>query len=163
MNFALEELRQVDWLVIKIKQVPFLLFSCSLLFNRVVVVRVSFSALSLVNIRISLLLFPKPLAYYQAYFLRTELGKHRNLLFLFRRFIFSTSALAFSHRTLIHSTQLPLFQHKVFFPLHAFAEGYNLGTHLRSLRNQVEWLVHVLVMDSYQQKLTEMKKSLLSV
>ncbi len=33
MNFALEKLRQVDWLVIKIKQVPFLLFSCSSLFQ----------------------------------------------------------------------------------------------------------------------------------
>ncbi len=33
MNFVLEELRQVDLLVIKIKQVLFLLFSCSSLFH----------------------------------------------------------------------------------------------------------------------------------
>ena len=104
-----------------------------------VAVRVSFSALSLVNIRISLLLFPKPLAYCRAYFFRTQLGKHRNLLLLFRRLIFSTSALAFSHRTLIHSTQLPFFQHQISFPLLTFAEGYNAlftcGKHQNSLLN----------------------------
>jgi hypothetical protein len=33
MNFALEELRQVDLFVIKIKKIPFPLFSCSLLFH----------------------------------------------------------------------------------------------------------------------------------
>ncbi len=33
MNFALEELRQVDWLVIKIKKVPFPLLSRSSLFQ----------------------------------------------------------------------------------------------------------------------------------
>ena len=117
--------QQISFLVIKIKQVPFLLFSCSLLFNRVVIVCVSFSALSLVNIRIPLLIFPKPLAYCRVYFLRTQLGKHRNLLLIFCRLIFSTSALDFSHRTLNHSTQLLLFLQQIYFPLFAFAEGYN--------------------------------------
>jgi hypothetical protein len=58
MNFAYEELRQVDFARYN-KKVK-LRYFCSLallFFNRVVIVRVSFSALSLVYIRISLLLF----------------------------------------------------------------------------------------------------------
>ncbi|MEE9362064.1 MAG: hypothetical protein V3U92_05645 [Cellulophaga sp.] len=42
MNFALEELRQVDWLVIKIKKVPFPLFSRSSLFQSLAIVRTFF-------------------------------------------------------------------------------------------------------------------------
>jgi hypothetical protein len=61
------------------------------------------------------LLFPKHLAYYRAYFLHSKPGNYRNPLLLFRRLMFSTSALAFSHQTLIHSTQLSLFQYQLFF------------------------------------------------
>jgi hypothetical protein len=48
-----------------------------------VVVRVSFSALSWVNIRISLSLFPNSLANGQAYFLCNQLGKYQNPFLLF--------------------------------------------------------------------------------
>jgi hypothetical protein len=80
-------------------------------------VELTFSTLSLVSIKILLLLFPKPLEYCRAYFLRNQLGKYRNPLLLFRRLIFSTSALDFSHQTLIHSTQILLFQQQFYFPL----------------------------------------------
>ncbi len=55
------------------------------------------TVLSSANLRFLLLLFLNPLAFRQAYFLRTQLGKHQNFLLLFRRLMFST--LAFSHRT----------------------------------------------------------------
>ncbi len=64
-----------------------------------------------------------PLAFRRANFLRTQLDKHQDSLLLFCGLIFSTSAQAFSHRTLIHNTQLLLFQQQVCFPLHAFAGG----------------------------------------
>jgi hypothetical protein len=61
-------------------------FFCSLalrFFNRVVTVRVSFSALRLVYIRISLSLFPNSLANGQAYFLCNQLGKYQTPFLLF--------------------------------------------------------------------------------
>ncbi len=126
MNFILEEFRQVDWLVIKIKQVPFLLISCSSLFQwRGSSSELPYSALNLVKPQNFAFALSKPLAFCRAYFLRIQLGKHQNSLLLFRRLIFSTSVLAFSHRTLIHSTQFLLFQQQISFPMHAFAEGYN--------------------------------------
>ena len=60
-------------------------YFCSLAlrsFDGGAVVRASFSALSLENIRLSFLLFPNPLAYCRAYFLYSRLGKHRNSLFI---------------------------------------------------------------------------------
>ena len=64
-----------------------------------------FSTLNFANIRILLLLFLNPVAVCRAYFLPIQLGKHQNPLLLFRRLMFSTSVLAFSHRNLSHSTQ----------------------------------------------------------
>jgi hypothetical protein len=140
MNFALEELRQVDWLVIKIKQVSFLLYSLALcFFNPGAIVRISFFRNQLCKPQDFALLFPKHLAYYRAYFLHSKLGKYRNPLLLFHRLIFSTSELAFSHRNLIHSTQLSPFQQQVSFSAEAFAEGYNNELtslfHIRNLAN----------------------------
>ena len=59
MNFALEELRQVDLSCYKIKQVPFLLFFCSCFFfpKTLQAVSLTFSALKLANSRNSLLIF----------------------------------------------------------------------------------------------------------
>ena len=74
-----------------------------------------FSAISFANIRISLLLFLNPLAFRRAYFLRTHFGKYQDSLLLFHRLIFSTSALAFSYRTLIHSTQFRSFNNRFLF------------------------------------------------
>ena len=101
----------------------------------------SFSALSFANIRSSLLLFLNSLAFRRAYFLRAQLGKHQPPLLLFRRLMFSTSTLAFSHQTLIHSTQLLLFLQQIFFPLLAFAEGYNARfTGKRKMRSKAKQL-----------------------
>jgi hypothetical protein len=63
-----------------------LCFLCSTFrfLSRVEVVGASFSALNFANIKILFLLFLKPLAYSRAYFLCIQLGKHQNLLFLFR-------------------------------------------------------------------------------
>ncbi len=84
MNFALEELRQVDFSRYnkKVKLRYFCSFALRF-FNRVVVAHVSFSALRLVNIRISLLIFQNPLAYCRAYFLHSQVGKHRNSFYFF--------------------------------------------------------------------------------
>jgi hypothetical protein len=63
------------------------------------------------------LLFQNALEFCRAYFLSFKLGNHQNALLLFHRLIFSTSESAFSHRNLIHSTQLSLFQQQFYFPL----------------------------------------------
>ena len=97
MNFAFEELRQVDFSCYKIKQVPFLHFFCSFalrFYGCVAVVQTSFSALRFE--------YQKPIFF---------------VLLLFRRLIFSKSALTFSHRTLLHSAQLLLFLQQIIFSL----------------------------------------------
>jgi hypothetical protein len=74
MNFVLEELRQVDWLVIKIKQVPFLLYSLALcFFDGMAVVCVFFSALSLVNIKTRFCFFTDLYFSHQTLIHRTQL------------------------------------------------------------------------------------------
>ena len=85
----------------------------------------AFSTISSANLKILLLLFLSPLVFHQAHFLCTHLGKHQDSLFLFHGLMFSTSALAFSHWILIHSTQLPLFPQQISFPLRAFARENN--------------------------------------
>ena len=102
----------------KIEQVPFLLFSCSSFFSIAWQSSELFflhSALQTSEFRFWL--FLNPLVFRQAYFFNTHLGKHQDLLLLFHRLMFSTSALAFSHRTLMHNTQFPFFQQGIYFPL----------------------------------------------
>ena len=111
-------LSSTERLLVIIKKVKLRHF-CSLalrFFNGVAVIELPFSAISFEKPQY-FLLFHNSLEFCRAYFLCFKLGKHQNLLLLFRRLIFSTSALAFSHRTLIHSTQLLLFQQQISFPL----------------------------------------------
>jgi hypothetical protein len=57
--------------------------------------------------------------------------------------MFSTSGLFFSSKNWLHSTQLSLFPKHFYFPLRAFAEGYNNELtslfHIRNLANH--WLI----------------------
>ncbi len=95
---------QVDWLVIKIKQIPFLLFS--MLFALSMMRQLSdliFSALSLVNIRTLLLLFLNLLAVGQANFFHLKLGKHQTSLLLFRRRLFSHRNLLFQVESFLNT------------------------------------------------------------
>ena len=125
INYAYEELGKLICFVIELSKFHFFCsFALSIAWQSS---DLPFSVLNRANIKISLLLFLNPLAYRRAYFLCDQLGKRQTPLLLFLRLIFSTSTLAFSHQTLIHSTQFPLFQQQISFPLHAFAEGYNKG------------------------------------
>jgi hypothetical protein len=86
----------------------------------------SFFALNYANFRVPLLLFLDSLVFRRTYFHHTQLSKHQTPLLLFYRLIFSTSALDFSHQTLIHSTQFSLFPQQFSFPLRAFAATLSL-------------------------------------
>ena len=70
------------------------------------------------------LFFQNSLEFCRAYIPRYKLGKHQTPLLLFRRLIFSTPALAFSHRTLLHSTQLSFFPQRTLPAMESEREGW---------------------------------------
>ncbi len=151
MNFALEELRQVDWLVIKIKKVPFPLFPCSLFFQSRGIrqnflflhpalqssnfafcsfsilwhsVELTFSALTLANIKTCFCSFS---FWFPRRTLKKQCPTFPRQIPLFRKLMFSASRLYFLQQKLASQHSAFAFSKQIYFPLHAFEEGYNKG------------------------------------
>ncbi len=107
MNFALEELRQVDWLVIKNKIVPFPLFSCSLLFRshgsrQNFLFQHSISQTS----EFRFCSFQSPWHTVELIFSASALDIHQNLLLFFRFFLISKMDFEKPHPTFPRQTLL---------------------------------------------------------
>jgi hypothetical protein len=94
-------------------------------FNRMVIVRTFIFCTKFCKPHIFAFSLSKSFGILSSLFSPHSTWQTSRLAFAFYKLIFSISALTFSHRTLIHSTQLPLFPQQSSFSLRALAEGNN--------------------------------------
>jgi hypothetical protein len=115
--------------LLSLKQIEFKLlnfYSLALrFFTGVAVIQTSFFNNQLCKPQNFVFALSKCLGILSSLFSQLQTWQTSKLAFAFSQAYIFHVRVSFSHRTLIHSTQLLLFQQQISFPFHAFAEGYN--------------------------------------